>query len=265
MSGRVEIKELTKIFARQGSLRQQGMKDTLLVLDNISLDIQSGEFITLLGASGCGKSTLLRIIAGLEVPTKGSVLLEGEKIADANPRRGLVFQEHTLFAWLTVKGNIEFALKAVKRYKEKKSEIANWLELGGLSEFADNYPHQLSGGMRQRAALVRALAVSPEVLLLDEPLGALDSLTRMNLQDELIRLWRERGNTMIMVTHDIDEAIYLSQRIVIMSPRPGRISTVLSVSENYPRNRASGDFTLLRTEILKILNFAHDVEEEYTI
>jgi ABC-type nitrate/sulfonate/bicarbonate transport system ATPase subunit len=265
MSGRIEIKDLTKLFARQGGLRRQGTQDTLLALDHISLDIEPGEFVSLLGASGCGKSTLLRLVAGLEVPTKGGVYFDGEKILGANPRRGLVFQDHTLFAWLTVKGNIEFALKAVKQYKAKKSGIANWLELGGLSEFADNYPRQLSGGMRQRAALVRALAVSPDVLLLDEPLGALDSLTRMNLQDELIRLWRERGNTMLMVTHDVDEAIYLSQRIVIMSPRPGRISKILSVPESYPRNRASGDFTALRTEILNFMNFALDEQVEYTI
>ncbi|MDR3296212.1 MAG: ABC transporter ATP-binding protein [Clostridiales Family XIII bacterium] len=260
MSGQVEVKNLTKIFARQGSA-----DDTLLALDNVSVDVQPGEFVTLLGASGCGKSTLLRILAGLEVPTKGGAYFNGEKISGTDPSRGLVFQEHTLFAWLTVKGNIEFALKAAGQYKEKKHEIADWLKLAGLSEFANNYPHQLSGGMRQRAALVRALAISPEVLLLDEPLGALDSFTRMNLQDELIRLWQEQGNTMIMVTHDVDEAIYLSRRIVIMSPRPGRISKILPVPGSYPRNRASGDFTALRTEILTLMDFAHESQEEYAI
>lgn len=259
MSARIEIKNITKIFARQG------VRDTLLALDNVSVDIQPGEFVTLLGMSGCGKSTLLRIIAGLEVPTKGCALFNGDKITGPSPQRGLVFQEHTLFSWLTVKGNIEFALKATKQYKEKKGEIQDWLRLAGLSEFADNYPHQISGGMRQRAALVRALAVSPDALLLDEPLGALDSFTRMSLQDELIRLWKERKNTMIMVTHDVDEAIYLSQRIVIMSPRPGRISKIFTFSQSYPRNRASGDFTALRTEILKYMNFAKEVQEEYTI
>jgi NitT/TauT family transport system ATP-binding protein len=260
MSGRIEIRELTKMFAKQGST-----DDTLLALDNVSVDIMPGEFVTLLGASGCGKSTLLRIMAGLEVATKGSAYFDGEKISDTDPKRGLVFQEHTLFAWLTIKGNIEFALRAAGQYRDKKDEISDWLNLAGLSEFAGNYPHQLSGGMRQRAALVRALAVSPDVLLLDEPLGALDSFTRMNLQDELIRLWRERGNTMIMVTHDVDEAIYLSQRIVIMSPRPGRISKVLSVPGSYPRNRGASDFTALRTEILKFMDFAHETQEEYTI
>ncbi len=259
MSAGIGINNVTKIFARQGA------DETLLALDSVSVDIAPGEFVTLLGTSGCGKSTLLRIIAGLEVPTKGDVLFNGEKIMGTSPQRGLVFQEHTLFTWLTVRENVEFALKATKQYRDKRHEISDWLELAGLSEFADNYPHQLSGGMRQRAALVRALAVSPEVLLLDEPLGALDSFTRMSLQDELVRLWKERGNTMIMVTHDVDEAIYLSQRIVIMSPRPGRISRIFSLPLSYPRNRASDDFTLLRTDILKLMDFASDVREEYTI
>ncbi len=257
MSASVEIRNVTKIFARQD--------ETFLALQNVSVDIQPGEFVTLLGTSGCGKSTLLRIIAGLEVPTEGCALFNGEKILGPNPQRGLVFQEHTLFSWLTVKGNIEFALKATKQYKEKRGEISDWLALAGLSGFAGCYPHQLSGGMRQRAALVRALAVSPDVLLLDEPLGALDSFTRMSLQDELVRLWQERKNTMIMVTHDVDEAIYLSQRIVIMSCRPGRISKIFTFSQSYPRNRASGDFMALRTEILKYMNYAREAVEEYTI
>jgi NitT/TauT family transport system ATP-binding protein len=259
MSACVEVKGVSKIFARPG------VDDTLFALDNVSIDIHPGEFVSLLGASGCGKSTLLRIIAGLEIPTKGEVFFNGEIIRGTDPRRGLVFQEHTLFAWLTVRGNIEFALKGVKQYDKKKGEIADWLTIAGLSEFADNYPHQLSGGMRQRAAFVRALAVSPDVLLLDEPLGALDSITRMTLQDELIRLWLERQNTMIMVTHDIDEAIYLSRRIVVMSPRPGRIAKVLNVPMSYPRNRASDDFTGLRSKILKFMEFADDVQMEYTL
>ncbi|MPN63375.1 Aliphatic sulfonates import ATP-binding protein SsuB [bioreactor metagenome] len=164
-----------------------------------------------------------------------------------------------------MRGNIAFALKATKQYHGQKQEIDPWIALAGLTEFADNYPHQLSGGMRQRAALVRALAVSPDVLLLDEPLGALDSFTRMTLQDELIRLWQARGSTMIMVTHDVDEAIYLSRRIILMSPRPGRISRVLEVPMSYPRNRASGDFTALRAQILKLMDFARDTQVEYSI
>jgi NitT/TauT family transport system ATP-binding protein len=259
MNASVEIKNLSKVFARQD------VAGTLHALDNINITVKAGEFITLLGASGCGKSTLLRIIAGLEVPTMGEALFDGVPIKGTDSRRGLVFQEHTLFAWLSVRGNIEFALKSAKQYTEKKEAVDDWLLLAGLSEFADNYPHQLSGGMRQRAALVRALSVAPRLLLLDEPLGALDSFTRMNLQDELIRLWRGNGNTMIMVTHDIDEAVYLSQRIVVMTPRPGRIAQIINVPMSYPRNRAAGDFTALRTQILKRMDFARDVQEEYTI
>lgn len=254
----VKIENVTKIFAKQ---TEEG---TLTALDNINLEIKDGEFVTLLGASGCGKSTLLRIIAGLEIPTQGKAFFNDEEITGTSPKRGLVFQEHTLFAWLTVRQNIDFAVKATKKDCDK-SVIDNWLSIAGLSEFANNYPHQLSGGMRQRAALVRALAVLPEALLLDEPLGALDSFTRMNLQDELIRLWKKQQGTMIMVTHDVDEAIYLSGRIVIMSPRPGRIAKILDVPMSYPRNRADGDFTLLRSQILKLMDFARDVQEEYTI
>lgn len=258
MSARVEIQNVTKIFARPDG-------DTLLALDNASVDIAPGSFVTLLGASGCGKSTLLRIIAGLETSTLGQAAFNGVAISGTDPRRGLVFQEHTLFPWLTVRRNIAFALKSTGQYREKKQEIDKWIELAGLHDFADNYPHQLSGGMRQRASLVRALAVAPEALLLDEPLGALDSLTRMTLQDELIRLWQERGNTMIMVTHDVDEAIYLSQRIILMTPRPGRISKVIEVPMSYPRNRTRSDFTELRSQILKFMDFARDMQEEYTI
>jgi ABC-type nitrate/sulfonate/bicarbonate transport system ATPase subunit len=205
----------------------------------------------------------LRIIAGLERPTRGEVLIDGEQITGTNPDRGLVFQEHTLFPWLTVKNNVIFALKASKRYEKYKNNIGKLLETAGLSEFADSFPHQLSGGMRQRSALIRSLAVSPEVLLLDEPLGALDSFTRMTLQDEIIRLWEERGNTMVLITHDVDEAVYLSNRIVVMSPRPGKITEIIDVPMSYPRNRGSSIFGELRMRLLKRLNFASDVQEDY--
>ncbi|MDR2421735.1 MAG: ABC transporter ATP-binding protein [Oscillospiraceae bacterium] len=259
MSAAVELKNVGKIFARAD------LNGTMAALEDVNLSVEPGAFVSLLGASGCGKSTLLRIIAGLETPTFGEAICGGEPIRGTDPRRGLVFQEHTLFAWLTVRGNIKFALKGTKKYKSERSEIDGWLELAGLAEFADSYPHQLSGGMRQRAALVRALAVSPDVLLLDEPLGALDSFTRMTLQDELARLWRERHSTMIMVTHDVDEAIYLSQRIIVMSARPGRVREILNVPMSYPRNRASDDFTELRGKILKSMDFAGDIQQDYAI
>ena len=165
-----------------------------------------------------------------------------------------MFQEHTLFPWLSVKDNIIFALKSSGRYKSAASNIDKLIDTAGLRRFADSYPHQLSGGMRQRAALIRSLAVSPDLLLLDEPLGALDNFTRMSLQDEIIRLWQKRKNTMMMITHDVDEAIYLSNRVVVMSPRPGRISKIIEVPMSYPRNRTTADFVQLRTRLLKHLN-----------
>ncbi|MDR2615736.1 MAG: ABC transporter ATP-binding protein [Oscillospiraceae bacterium] len=259
MSSAIEIKNLGKVFARAD------LNGTMTALENVNLTVEPGSFVSLLGASGCGKSTLLRIIAGLETPTFGEALCDGAPVRGTDPHRGLVFQEHTLFAWLTVRGNIKFALRGTKQYKRERAKIDDWLALAGLTEFADSYPHQLSGGMRQRAALIRALAVSPDVLLLDEPLGALDSFTRMTLQDELARLWRENRSTMIMVTHDVDEAIYLSQRIVVMSTRPGRVREILNVPMSYPRNRASDDFTELRGKILKSMDFAGDPEQDYSI
>ncbi|MDR1600349.1 MAG: ABC transporter ATP-binding protein [Oscillospiraceae bacterium] len=258
-SASVQAIGLTKVFARED------MNATLQALDNVSLTIQPGEFVAIVGTSGCGKSTLLRIIAGLEIPTRGEVLCGGERVTGTNPKRGLVFQEHNLYPWLTVRGNIEFALKAAKKFKGSAARVRKLLEIAGLEEFANSYPHQLSGGMRQRAALIRALAIAPDVLLLDEPLGALDSFTRMNLQDEIISLWRGRGSTMILITHDVDEAIYLSQRVLIMSPRPGRITAELPVPISYPRNRSSSDFVQLRNEILLRLNFAREDMEEFNL
>ncbi|MDR1580639.1 MAG: ABC transporter ATP-binding protein [Synergistaceae bacterium] len=255
----IEIRGVSKIFEGYGEKRG------LIALNDINADISPGEFVSILGASGCGKSTLLRIIAGLDAATSGTIYCGGEAVRNTDPSRGLVFQEHTLFPWMTVRGNIEFALKSTGQYREKRGEITGWLSLADLESFADSYPHQLSGGMRQRAALIRTLAVAPDVVLLDEPLGALDNFTRMTLQDELVRLWQERGSTMIMVTHDVDEAIYLSRRVILMSPRPGRVKNILDIPMGYPRDRASGDFMGFRVSILKQLEFAKNIQEDYTI
>jgi len=258
VSKRIEITGLNKTFARSDA------DDTLCAIEELNLTVEPGEFVSIVGASGCGKTTLLRIIAGLEIPTRGEVLCGGEEIQGTSPERGLVFQEHSLFPWLTVKKNILFALESSKRNRLINVGIADsLLKTVGLEEFADSFPHQLSGGMRQRAALIRSLAVSPDVLLLDEPLGALDSFTRMTLQDVIIRLWREQGSTMMLITHDIDEAIYLSQRIVVMSPRPGRIAEVIDVPSSYPRNRGASSFAELRFKLLKLLDFASDVQQDY--
>jgi len=253
----LEIKNINKTFTRTD------LRGVLCAIEDLSLRIEAGEFVSIIGASGCGKSTLLRMIAGLDFPTKGEVLFNREPVRGTSPNRGLVFQDHTLFPWMTIRGNIVFALKSSKRYDLYSDTIDTLIETVGLTAFSNSYPHQLSGGMRQRAALIRSLAVRPDVLLLDEPLGSLDSFTRMTLQDEIIRLWQARSNTMIMITHDVDEAVYLSNRIVVMSPRPGRIVEIVDVPMHYPRNRATPDFVNLRTHLLKRLDFASEVEQEY--
>ena len=199
-------------------------------LSDINLEVRKGEFISIIGASGCGKTTLLRLIAGLDKPQSGELTLGGEKIVKADPKRGYVFQQGGLFNWLTVEQNIASGLKARHVYKEKKELIPEYIEMVGLAGFENSYPHQISGGMAQRVAIARALINEPELLLLDEPMGALDNFTRVALQDKILEIRANTGATMILVTHDIDEALYLSDRIVIMTPRPGRISEVIDVN-----------------------------------
>lgn len=221
-------------------------------LTDINMTIEDGEFVCIVGPSGCGKSTLLRLIAGLIVPTTGSITLSGKKVEGTDSDRGMVFQKPTLFPWLTVGENVGFSAKLKKQNNEK--EVDRLLEKVGLMEFKNSYPHQLSGGMAQRVSLIRTMINKPNVFLLDEPLGALDAFTRMNMQDELIKLWQENKHIMIMVTHDVDEAIYLSNKVVIMEPRPGRIKKILEINLDYPRNRTSKEFTDYRNEILETLN-----------
>ena len=227
-----------------------------LALDRLSVSVAAGELVSLVGPSGCGKSTLLRLIAGLEAPDRGELLIGEELITEPSAERGLVFQDPNLFPWLTVRGNIEAGLVARGVLREKRGEVDEFMRLVGLEKFANAYPHHLSGGMAQRVALARALINHPKVLLLDEPLGALDAFTRMRMQDEVLRLWRARGTTMVLVTHDIDEAIYMSDRIVIMTPRPGRIERTISVDLKRPRDRSSPEFLRLRGDILELLHFA---------
>ena len=226
------------------------------VLDGISFSLAAGELVSLVGPSGCGKSTLLRLIAGLDSTDEGELLVGSEPISAPNAERGLVFQDPNLFPWLTVRRNIQAGLVARGVLHEKKEEVDQFMRLVGLETFANVYPHHLSGGMAQRAALARALINHPKVLLLDEPLGALDAFTRMRMQDEVLRLWQARRTTMLLVTHDIDEAIYMSDRIMIMTPRPGRIERVIEVTLNRPRQRDSADFLRLRSDILNFLHFA---------
>jgi ABC-type nitrate/sulfonate/bicarbonate transport system ATPase subunit len=225
-------------------------------LDNVSLSVAAGELISIVGPSGCGKSTLLRLIAGLDSPNAGELRVGAEIITAPNAERGLVFQDPNLFPWLTVRRNIEIGLVARGLLSEKRHEVDEFMRLVGLEAFADAFPHHLSGGMAQRVALARALINHPKLLLLDEPLGALDAFTRMRMQDEVLRLWQARQTTILLVTHDIDEAIYMSDRIVIMSPRPGRIERTIVVELDRHRQRNSPEFLQLRGEILELLHFA---------
>jgi ABC-type nitrate/sulfonate/bicarbonate transport system ATPase subunit len=228
-------------------------------LRDVSLSVSAGEFVSLIGPSGCGKSTLLRLVAGLDSAASGELLVGNEPILAPTAERGLVFQDPNLFPWLTVRRNIQAGLVARGVLHEKRHEVDEFMRLVGLESFANAYPHHLSGGMAQRVALARALINHPKLLLLDEPLGALDAFTRMKMQDEVLRLWDARGTTMILVTHDIDEAIYMSDRIVIMTPRPGRIERIIDVCLDRPRQRNSPDFLKLRSDILEFLHFAGKV------
>jgi ABC-type nitrate/sulfonate/bicarbonate transport system ATPase subunit len=246
------------------SLRIQGVSkafhsddgSTVLALDRLSLSIAAGEMVALIGPSGCGKSTLLRLIAGLERPTSGTLRVGSAPIVGPGAERGLMFQDPSLFPWKSVRRNIQSGLVARGVLRRHRGEVDEFLHLVGLESFADAYPHQLSGGMAQRAALARALINHPKVLLLDEPLGALDQFTRMRMQDEVLRIWQARQTTMVLVTHDIDEAIYMSDRIVIMTPRPARIERIITIDLPRPRLRNSPDFLRLRGEILELLHFA---------
>ena len=225
-------------------------------LETVSLSVAAGELVSLVGPSGCGKSTLLRLVAGLDSPDSGELLVGSESITGPNAERGLVFQDPNLFPWLTVRRNIEAGLVAGGVLSEKRGEVDEFMRLVGLETFGSAYPHHLSGGMAQRVALARALINHPKVLLLDEPLGALDAFTRMRMQDEVLRIWQARQTTMLLVTHDIDEAIYMSDRIVIMTQRPGRIERTIPVPLDRPRDRSSSEFLHLRGEILELLHFA---------
>jgi ABC-type nitrate/sulfonate/bicarbonate transport system ATPase subunit len=211
----LRVRHVVKEFASQDG----GLTPGALALDNVSLSIAAGELVSIVGPSGCGKSTLLRLIAGLIAPTSGEVAIGVEPITAPSADRGLVFQDPNLFPWLTVRRNIEAGLLARGVLREKRGEVDEFMRLVGLEGFANSFPHHLSGGMAQRVALARALINHPRVLLLDEPLGALDAFTRMRMQDEVLRLWQTHGTTMLFVTHDIDEAIYMSDRIVIMTQR----------------------------------------------
>jgi len=244
----VDIRGVSHQFDLSGS--------KLPVLENIDLSVQPGEFVALLGPSGCGKSTLLRLVAGLDAPTRGAILADGQPIRRPDPSRILVFQDPTLFPWATIWSNVATGLDVRGVLKREKSRVDEALALVDLTAFADAFPHQLSGGMAQRASLARALVNDPALLLLDEPLGKLDSLTRLTLQTELVSLWQRNGFTALLVTHDVEEALLLSSRIIVFSERPARIKAEFRFEKPYPRHRDDADLVALRRNILATLGLS---------
>jgi NitT/TauT family transport system ATP-binding protein len=222
----------------------------LPVLDRISLQVGRGEFVALLGPSGCGKSTLLRLVAGLDSPTAGSLLTEGKEIEAPDPSRVVVFQDPTLYPWRTVWSNVALGLEARGLLRTHRGRIEDALRLVGLTDFANAYPHQLSGGMAQRAALARALVNEPKLLILDEPLGQLDALTRIMMQGELVSLWQRAGFTALLVTHDVEEALFLAGRVIVLSQRPAHIKAEIANARPYPRHRGDPHLAELRHQVL---------------
>lgn len=248
----VEIQHLKKQFPSKDG--------ALTALSDINLQVPEGRFLSIIGGSGCGKSTLLRIIGGLEKEYEGSVLVDGKPVKGASREKGFVFQDHRLLPWFSVKENIRFGLSTER--KRDDAWIEKYIELVGLKDFGNALPRELSGGMAQRVSIARALANQPRILLLDEPFGALDAITRINLQEQLLEIWKEEPVTMILVTHDIDEAIYLGNEVVVMTPRPGRIKKIKKIELEVPRRRTGSHFSEIKDEIYK--EFFREAEAPFT-
>src|SRR5262249_15024231 len=251
--------------ARATKLTIQGLRvafrtenGEVLVLDNLDLEVREGEFVCILGPSGCGKSTLLNIVAGFLPPSSGTVRIDGEEVRGPDPRRIFVFQERGVFPWLTVEGNIGFGLGRSSR-TDRDRRIAHYVDLVGLRGFEKAYPHELSGGMKQRVEVARALAVDPDMLYLDEPFGALDSITRLEMRRELLRIWQAERKTILFVTHDIEESVQLADRIVVMTARPARIRRIVEVDLLHPRDLSSRRYLELRDGIFEEIGLAHRV------
>ena len=266
MSSRIELSHVGQTFWVRGDDDKQLRE--FVALDDLNLDVAAGEFLTVVGPSGCGKSTVLDLVAGLAKPSVGRLTIDGKPITGPGLDRSVVFQQYTLLPWRTAAANIEFALEAKggMTRKQRAERARDYLELVGLTEFANRYPHELSGGMKQRVAIARSLSYEPEVLLMDKPFGALDAQTRERLQEELIGIWRRTGTTVIFITHDIDEAVFLGQRVAVMSARPGRIKEVIGIDlDRDPSGetdvRVSREFATYRHHIwslLRELNHATD-------
>jgi NitT/TauT family transport system ATP-binding protein len=247
---KLSVQHINMVFARDGN--------TTAVLNDISLEVAKGEFLCIVGPSGCGKSTLLSTIAGFLSPTSGEVRIDGEVVSGPDPRRIFVFQERGVFPWLTVEGNIEFGLFKLPR-TERSRRVAHYIKMVGLVGFEKAYPAELSGGMKQRLEVARALAVNPDMLLLDEPFGALDSITRLIMRGELLRIWQAERNTVVFVTHDIDEAVQLADRVAVMSDRPARIQQMMDIDIPHPRDISAPRYRELRNAILEQLGLAHQI------
>jgi NitT/TauT family transport system ATP-binding protein len=246
--GRLEINGLSQSFPREdGSI--------LPVLDNLRFEVKDKEFVCILGSSGCGKTTLLRLIAGLDDARTGTIILDEEEIHGTSPKIGFVFQEYSLFPWRTVIDNIAFGLEMKGIAKEERYQIAErYLDLVNLGQFRDNYPSELSGGMRQRVAVARALALDPVLLLMDEPFGALDAQTRNMLQKELLDIWEKTKKTIVFITHSVDEAVFLSDRLIVLTPRPGRVCRIFPITLPRPRSRTSVEFADVRRDVLELIS-----------
>jgi NitT/TauT family transport system ATP-binding protein len=250
MTPKIAVRGLTKSFPVRGG--------EFTALGGVDLDLADGEFVTVVGPSGCGKSTVMNIVAGLEEPTAGEVLVDGVPVSGPDPQRGVIFQQYALFPWLTVRGNVEFGLRvAGVKGAERRRRAEHFIDLVGLSQHADQLPKALSGGMRQRCAIARAYAADPAVLLMDEPFGALDALTRVTLQDQLLGTWQRDRRTVLFITHDVEEAVYLASRVVVMAARPGRIAQVIDVDLPYPRDertRLSPAFADIKAQVFRAVH-----------
>jgi NitT/TauT family transport system ATP-binding protein len=258
MSSTIHIQTVGKTFPVKSGAGRRGRSEAFTALENINLEVGAGEFLVIVGPSGCGKSTLLDLLGGLTRPSSGRILIDGHPIDGPALDRGIVFQQYALFPWRTALKNIEFGLEAKGVARRERAETAgHFLAMVGLSGFGDRYPHELSGGMKQRVAIARSLAYDPGVLLMDEPFAALDAQTRESLQGELLRIWEESGKTIVFITHGIDEAVYLGQRVAVMTSRPGRIKQIIDIPlqarSRQDDLRADPEFARLRHEIWSLL------------
>jgi ABC-type nitrate/sulfonate/bicarbonate transport system ATPase subunit len=247
---KLRMEHVDMLFERDGK--------SVSVLEDINLEVRDGEFVCLVGPSGCGKSTLLNVVSGFLSPTSGSVTIDGEVVRGPDPRRILVFQDRGVFPWLTVEGNIGFGLSNL-RVAERDQRIAHYVQMMRLQGFEETYPSDLSGGMKQRLQVARALAVNPDILYLDEPFGALDSVTRLIMRGELLRIWQTERRTIIFVTHDIDEAVQLADRVVVLSSRPAKIQDILTIDIAHPRNISSTRYLEHRDDLLRKIGVAYTV------